>query len=295
MGIKKNNSFLFYWDIFKSSIVQFSKDNILTQSAALAFYTVFSLPPMLMIIFWAAGLMYEETTVRDAIFNEIGKVIGKSGSEQIMTTIEGLYLHKPSLIKTIIGGVTLLFTSSTVFIAMQEALNSIFKTKVKRSIGKSIWFVIKDRLLSIYMLIVFAFILVVSLVISSGINSSGRFVQEKIGYSMEWLIKTGFLILDVVFIAILFAIIFRYIPSIKIKWKDTWFGALLTAILFVIGKSIIIMFIGNSNIANLYQAAGGILVLMLWVYYISAIFLFGAVITYNRSKKLGRKITQSSS
>lgn len=279
--------FLFYWDILKKAISQFLSDNILTQSAALSYYTVFSLPPMLMIIFWASGLMYEENAVRSAVFEGIGNVIGESGSNQIMDTIEGLNLHKPSLIKTMFGGIFLLFTSSTVFIAMQDALNSIFKITLKQSLGESIWYVIKDRLLSVPMLVVFAFILVISLVVSSAINNSGKFIQEQFGYSMEWLIDTGFFVLDVSFIAVLFAIIFRYIPSVKIKWKDTWFGAFLTAILFVIGKSIIISFIGSSSIANLYQAAGSILVLMLWVYYTSAIFLFGAVVTHIRSIELG--------
>lgn len=255
MGDKINNLFLFYWGVLRDAISQFSKDNILTQSAALAYYTVFSLPPMLMIIFWASGLMYEENAVRSAVFEGIGNVIGESGSNQIMDTIEGLNLHKPSLIKTMFGGIFLLFTSSTVFIAMQDALNSIFKITLKQSLGESIWYVIKDRLLSIPMLVVFAFILVISLVVSSAINNSGKFIQEQFGYSMEWLIDTGFFVLDVSFIALLFAIIFRYIPSVKIKWKDTWFGAFLTAILFVIGKSIIISFIGSSSIANLYQAA----------------------------------------
>lgn len=293
MSVKKHNLFLFYWEIVKAAFTQFTRDNILTQSAALSYYTVFSLPPMLLIIFWAAGLMYEEAAVRSAVFNEIGSLIGRSGSDQILGTIEGMNWHKPSAIKSFIGIGMLLFTSSTVFIAMQEALNDIFKTTLKQSLGQSIWYLVKDRLLSIPMLIVFAFILVISLVISSVINRSGKFIQEYFGYSMEWLIDVGFFILDVSFIAVLFAIIFRYIPSIKIRWKDTWFGSLLTAILFIIGKSIIISFIGSSPVANLYQAAGSILVLMLWVYYTSAIFLFGAVVTYIRSKKLGYKIAQS--
>lgn len=289
MRDKIKSQFHFYWDILKKAIDQFLSDNILTQSAALAYYTVFSLPPMLMIVFWASGLMYEEDAVRSAVFQGIGDVIGKSGSGEIMETIEGLNLHKPSLIKTIIGGVVLLFTSSTVFIAMQDALNSIFKITLKQSLGKSIWYVIKDRLLSVPMLVVFAFILVISLVVSSAINNSGKFIQELLGYSMDWLINIAFFVLDVCFVAVLFAIIFRYIPSVKIKWKDTWFGAFLTAILFIIGKSIIISFIGSSSIANLYQAAGSILVLMLWVYYTSAIFLFGAVVAHIRSIELGGK------
>lgn len=282
--INKNNTFPFYWKIFKESISQFTSDNILTQSAALSYYTVFSLPPMLIVVFWAAGLMSEEFAVRVAIFDEIAGLVGKAGADQILQTIEGMHLESPSLIETIFGIGVLLFTSSTVLVAIQEALDGIFRVDLKRTLKESIWVVIRDRLLSILMLITFAFILADSLVISAGLTSLGKFLEPKIGYSMHYIINIALGLLDFIFITLLFAIIFRYFPSVKMKWKDTWFGALLTALLFFLGKSLIEVFIGNNEVANLYEAAGSILVLMLWVYYTSATFLFGAVITYNRSK-----------
>lgn len=284
MKINKNNLFSFYWKIFKESISQFASDNILTQSAALSYFTVFSLPPMLIVVFWAAGLMSEEFAVREAVFDEIGGLVGKTGSDQIQQTIEGMDLESPSLIKTMFGIGVLLFTSSTVFVAIQEALDGIFRVELKKTLKESIWHVIRDRLLSISMLIIFAFILTDSLVISAGFTSMGKLLEAKIGYSTVYIINIGLGLLDFMFMALLFAIIFRYFPSIKIKWKDTWFGALLTALLFYLGKSLIEVFIGSNKVANYYDAAGSILVLMLWVYYTSATFLFGAVITHNRSK-----------
>jgi len=284
MNTKKDKFFIVYWKIFKESVSQFVSDNILTQSAALSYYTVFSLPPMLIVVFWAAGLMSGESEVRLAIFAEIASLVGQVGSDQIEQTIEGMRLASPSLIETIIGIGVLLFTSSTVLVAIQEALEGIFRVQVQRTLKESIWFVIRDRLLSISMLMTFAFILSISLVISAGLSSLGKFIEAKIGHSMLYVIDIGLNILDFMFITLLFAMIFRYFPSVKIKWKDTWFGALLTTFLFFLGKSFLEEFIGGNKIANLYEAAGSILVLMLWVYYTSAIFLFGAVLTYNRSK-----------
>lgn len=280
----KKNVFSFYWKILKESISQFTSDNILTQSAALSYYTVFSLPPMLMVVFWVAGLISDDFAVRVAIFDEIDGVIGKIGADQIQQTIEGMRLESPNLIKTIFGIGVMLFTSSTVLVAIQEALDGIFRVVLKRTLKESIWFVIRDRLLSISMLTTFSFILTVSLVFSAGLTSLSKVIEANIGYSMNHIIDIGLELLDIMFITLLFAIIFRYFPSVKIKWKDTWFGAILTSLLFFLGKSLIETFIGNNEIANLYEAAGSILVLMLWVYYTSAIFLFGAVVTYNRSK-----------
>lgn len=284
MKTKKDNFFLFYGRVLKESVSQFVSDNILTQSAALSYYTVFSLPPMLIVVFWAAGLMADDLAIQGAIFDEIGGVVGNTGSDQIQQTIEGMRLASPTLLEGIVGVGVLLFTSSTVLVAMQEAMDGIFRVEVKRTLKESIWFVIRDRLLSISMLITFAFIAVISLVFSGGLTSIGIFLEEQLGYSMFNAVNIGLDVLDFMFTALLFAIIFRYFPSVKIKWRDTWFGAILTALLFFLGKSLIEKFIGGNQMANLYEAAGSVLVLMLWVYYSSAIFLFGAVITYNRSK-----------
>lgn len=286
---KKNSWYRDYFKITKDALGRFISNDTLTKSAALSFYTVFSLPPMLLIIFWTAGLVFEEESIRTAVFDELGELIGKEGSTQIMKSITNLKLQEPGFWKAFIGIAVVLFTSSTVFVAMQNALNSIFKIEIKRTAFQSILNLIHDRLVSLALLATIAFILTVSLVLSTLISSFGEIIEGWIGSYPQWFNLLDFVLLNIGMFTLLFAIMFRYLPDARIAWKETWFGALITALLFTVGKWLIAMLIGSSNAAGLYEAAGSLLVLMLWVYYASSIFLFGAILTDCRSKYLKEK------
>lgn len=295
MKVKKDSWFSIYFNIIKEAIGRFISEDTLTQSAALAYYTVFSLPPMLLIIFWTVGLMFDEEAIRIAVFEQLGELIGKDGAGQIMTSITNMKLQEPGFWKTIIGVGVVLFTSTTVFAAMQIALNRIFKVEIERSPMQSMLHMIRDRILSLSMLTTIAFILTVSLALSAFIYSTGEVVEGWIGYYAKWFTFLDFMLLNISMLTLLFAVMFRYLPDVQIAWRDTWFAAFITALLFVVGKWLIEMIIGNSNAATLYDAAGSILVLMLWVYYASSIFLFGAILTDCRSKYLkGRDEGQNS-
>lgn len=286
MDIKTHISFSFYWKVLKNAIIGFVNEGAFTQSAALAYYMVFSLPPMLLIIFWSAGLLYDEDLVREGIFDEFSKLIGENGSGQLMTTIEGLTSKKPTWWETTIGVGTLLFMVSTVYVTIQEALNKIFEIKITRSIAQGIWITLRDRFFSIAMLGIIALILTFSMVVSALIDAFAGNIENWIGDYAIWLRLFDNVLLNFIVLTLLFALMFRYIPDKRIKKSEIWFGALFTAILFIAGKSLIGIFIGNSQVANFYDAAGSILVLMLWVYYSSAIFLFGAIFTHSRTKLL---------
>lgn len=286
MNSKIRNSFSFYWKILKNSISRFISEDTFTQSAALAYYVVLSLPPMLLMIFWSVGLWYKESLIREAVFDEFGDLIGQDGANQLMNTIEGLSSNKPTWFAAIIGAVTLLFMVSTVFVTIKYELNRIFEVKVKRSFSRGIWMMLFDRFLSIAMLSIFAFILTLSMIISTLITSFGEMIKKWIGDYTTWLLLFNSILLNLIFLTLLFALSYRYMPDSRLKWRDTWFGAFFTAILFVIGKTFIAIFIGNSQVANFYEAAGSILVLMLWVYYTSAIYYFGATVTHFRAKLL---------
>lgn len=286
MGPMKTNPVKVYWDVLKEAVSRFISEDTFTQSAALSYYTVFSLPPMLFIIFWSAGLLFDEAAIRTAVFDELGKMIGSDGSDQLLSTIESIELQKPVWWKTLIGITTMLVTSSTVFIAMQSALNRIFEVEINRSLKQSLWVMIRDRILSLSILTIIAFIMAVSLVLTTTINQAGSALEVWLGEISDWLVFLDFILLNLAVLTVLFALMFRYLPDVQMKWSSTWFGAFFTAVLFLVGKSIIELFIGKSDVANLYDAAGSILVLMLWVYYTSAIFLFGATITHCRSIQL---------
>lgn len=288
MNTKKHTSLSFYWKVLKNSVVRFISEDVITQSAALAYYMVFSLPPMLIVIFWTAGLWYEEIRVREAVFDEFGVLIGKQGASQLMSTLEKLSATKPTVWAAIIGVGTLLFMASTVFVTMKQALNQIFEVKLVRSVKEGIGWMLLDRFLSIAMLCVIAIILTISMVVSAVITAFGEAIEKWLGDSTIWMLLFDHIVLRVIALTLIFAITYRYMPDARLKWKDTWFGAFFTAVLFLIGESLIEIFIGNSQVANFYDAAGGILVLMLWVYYSSAIFFFGAIATHSRSELLNK-------
>lgn len=273
----------FFFTILKESITKFLEDDLMTQAAALAYYTIFSLPPMLLIILFTATRFYDEITVKAAIFGEIEELIGHSSAEQLALTIDKLGFYDSSFWAASVGIGTLIFTSTTVFVTMQNALNQTFKVKAKPK-GYGILKMIKDRVLSFSILIGIAFILLVSLTINALISTFSNYLENAIGGLSMTLTAITSLILPLIIITFLFAMIFKYLPDAKVKWKDTWAGAFFTAICFTIGKYLIGFYIGNSQTANLYEAAGSIMVIMVWVFFASIIFLFGAVFTFVYAK-----------
>lgn len=279
-----NRIFSFYWKVLKNSVEKFVHEDTITTSAGIAFYMVFSLPPMLLVIFWISGFWYEEILVREAVFDEFGGLIGKQGADQLMNTLDKLSANKPTVLATVIGVGVLLFTASTVFVTVKKALNKIFEVTIKRTVKQGVLWVLLDRFLSIAMLCILAIILTLSMILNTLITAFNETIEKWLEDSKIWLVLFDHFVISLISLTLLFALTYRYLPDTRLKWKDTWFGAISTALLFIAGESLIEISIGNSQYANYYDAAGGLLILMLWVYYTSAIFLFGATITHFRAK-----------
>ena len=275
---------VFYLKVLKSSIVSFFEDGMFTHAAAISYYMIFSLPPMLLIILWTAAHFYKEVTVHDAIFQKMTALVGDKAAELILSTIEKLSIQKPTLLATIIGVAVLLFFATTVFEAMRSALNIVAKVEVPESLGLTLWLLMRARLMAFAMLGSISFLLLVSLVMDVLLSSLSHYVAQWIGGFSQLLFYFNVFVLDFIATTLIFALDFRFLPDIRIKWSDAFWGALLTATLFVIGKSLIALFISNNQVVDLYDAAGSILALMLWVYYAALIFLFGATFTFHRAK-----------
>ena len=276
---------LFYWKVLKESIRRFFNKNGLTQAAAVAYYMVFSWPSILLIILWTADRFYKEVAVREAIFTEIGGLVGEEGAHQLMATVERVNIQEPTWWATTLGVGILLFTATTVLVTMKGALNHIFEVDTTPTEREGFWEIVRDRVISFSLLITLSLILLVSLVVDALITTFGEFAAEWIGDKSVYMVVFDYPLVDIGATTVLYALFFRYLPDIRLQWKDIWFGAMVTAVFFVGGKDLIGLVIGESYAANLYEAAGSVLVLMLWVYYTSAIFLFGATFTYIRSKK----------
>jgi membrane protein len=281
-----NIKLTFYARVVKESAVRFFVDEMPMHAAAMSYYMVFSLPSMLLIVLWSSAQFYDERAVREAIFDRIGSLVGHDGATQIMDTLGKLSVERPTFWETALGIGVLLFFATSVFNAMHTAFNRVAVVASNDSLGRSIWKLLRIRFMALAMLISLSFILLVSMVIHTLIAVIGNLLLDWIGEAAIAIVAFDFILLELATTALLFALYFRYLPDIRLKWRDIWLGALLTAGFLLTGKSLIEFFIRTSTVADLYDAAGSILVLMLWVYYSAAILLFGAIFTFTRAKLL---------
>jgi membrane protein len=273
--------------LLKDSIISFINDDMLTQAAAISYYMVFSLPAMLLIVLWGAAQFYKEVAVHDAIFQKITSLLGEKAAEQIMSTIEKLSVQEPTWLATVVGIGVLLFFATTVYDSMRTALNIIAQVKTPDSVGLSIWMALRVRLIAFGLLLSLSFLLLVTLMLNVILSTLVHYLAQWIGAWSEYLLAFDVYFLDFTATVLLFSFYFRYLPDVRLKWSDAFFGALLTAVLFALGKGLIGMFISNNQVVDLYDAAGSLLALMLWVYYAAIIFLFGAIFTFQRVRNRG--------
>jgi membrane protein len=279
-----SNTLNFYLQVLKKSIVRFFDLDMPMHAAALSYYMVFSLPSMLLIILWTSARFYDEVAVREAIFAKIGSLVGHKGADEIMATLGKLSVEQPTFWASVLGLGILLFFATSVFDAMRTAFNKMISTTMDDSIGRSIWKLLRIRFIAFAMLVSISFILLVSMVVHTLIAWIGVYLGQWMGETAKFIVAFDFLLLELMTTVLLFGLYFRYLPDIRLKWRDIWLGAALTAGLLVMGKSLIAIFISNSTVADLYDAAGSILVMMLWVYYSAAILLLGATFTFTRAE-----------
>jgi membrane protein len=285
------DTFKFYWGVLKGAFNKFIETDSITQSAAISYYTIFSLPPMLLIVLKTTTQFYNEAEVKQTVLDEIGGLVGNDGAQQLLGTIDKMNIYQPNVWATALGIGVLLFTATTVFITMQNALNMIFEVKpAENTKGMGLLKMLRDRAISFALLVSISFILLVSLVVDALITALSEYLSRLVGDVSSLMLIFTALVLPIAIITLLFAMLFKFLPDAKLAWRDTWVGALVTAVLFSGGKYLIGIYIGSSSAASLYDAAGSVLVVMLWVYYASAIFLFGATFTYVRAKKLNGRV-----
>jgi membrane protein len=273
-------SFKKAWNITKETFNEFFDNKVMKLSAALAYYTIFSIPALLIIIIWVSDIFYGKQAVEGGVYGQIAGFVGKDAALQIQETIRNATLSSGSNFAAIVGVVTLIIGSTGVFTEMQDSINLIWHLKAKPYKGKGWLRLIINRLLSFSMVITLGFLLLVSLVINGVMdvflsNLALRFPDLQVYVVYIFNVVFTFLIT-----AFLFGIIFKLLPDARIKWKDIRAGAFTTAILFMGGRFLISFYLGHNNrITSAYGAAGSLLVILLWVYYSSIILYFGAVFT----------------
>lgn len=273
----------FYWKVLKASISKFADKGATTHASAMSFGMVFSFPPMLFIILWVAGRFQRDAEMRNALLAEIEKLVGEDGALQLMATVENVDASEPTRWATALALGVLVFAASSVLVSARTALNSIFEVQASEA---GLWTELRGRFVSSAMLFTLTTILLVSLVVEALIASLGAAVERWLGELSNYVLAFDYLLFDLIAITVLVAMFFRYLPDAHLRWKDIWAGAAVTAGLFSVGQYLIGFLIGESQAATFYDAAGSVLVLMLWVFYASAIFLFGASFTSARAELL---------
>jgi membrane protein len=271
--------------VLKESAQEFSKDKAPRLSAALAYYTLFSLAPLLVIVVAVAGLMFDQATAREKIIAGLGQVLGEEGQKGVVEMISSAgNKEKTGIVATVIGFLTLLFGASGVFGQLKDALNSIWDVPPKKEGG--VMTLIKDRFLSFTMVLGVGFLLLVSLVVSAAVTAFTDMMSARmLGGGVVAQVVT--FAVSVGIIAVLFAALFKYLPDKKIAWADVWAGAFFTSLLFNIGKLVIGYYLGRGSIGSSFGAAASLAILLVWLYYSGMIFFFGAEFTevWSRARK----------
>ena len=277
--------------LLKSTISACLKDNVQRMSAALAYYTIFSLAPLLVIAIAIAALVFGEDAARGEIVGEIQELVGQDGARAIQAMIQSAYHPGHSVVATIIGIVMLLLGATGAFSEVYDALNLIWR--VNQESSTAVRTIIKARFMSFGMILIIGFLLLVSLVVSAVLAGISKYASSFLPAPAPLLHFLDFLF-SLAVVTVLFAMIFKVLPEIKIRWGDVWAGATLTALLFTVGKFVIGFYIGKSVSASSYGAAGSLVVVVAWIYYSAFILYFGAEFTQVYAHQCGSRLEGTS-
>ncbi|WP_298732912.1 YihY/virulence factor BrkB family protein [uncultured Chitinophaga sp.] len=266
-----------FWTVLKQTFKGFGKDNVPKLSAALAYYTIFSLGPMMIVILFLADIFWGREAIQGRLYSQIQDLVGGKAAIQIQEVIKNASIDSSNTVTTVVGFVTLFIGATTVFSEIQESINIIWKLKVKPKQG-FLKFLI-SRLLSFSLVVGLAFLLLVSLLINAlmeGFMDRLKQLFPDVTISLFYVLNLGLTFLIIWF---LFAIIFKVLPDARIRWKDVMAGALFTALLFMAGKFLITFYIGRSDVGSAYGTAGSLVVLLLWIFFSSVVLYSGAEFT----------------
>jgi membrane protein len=282
MGSGRRSGLRATGELLRETASRWYDHNAFRLAASLAFYTLFSLAPLLVLAVALAGAFFGEQAVRGHVVDELRGLIGDESAVLVQRAIADASLRASSLQATVFGVLTLLFASTIVVSELQDALNTIWKARPDA--GWNVLALVKKRLLSLAIVAVVGFLLVVSLVATTVLNVLGAFVLDSVSAPLSLLRAANFAV-SFVGITVLFAAVYKVLPDVRISWRDVWVGAGVTSALFVIGKMAIGAYLGGTAIASTYGAAGSLATILVWVYYSALIVLFGAEFTYVWSRR----------
>lgn len=273
-------------ELLKNSAIAWQEDNAASMGAAVAFYTVFSIAPLLIIVIAVAGFVWGEDAVRGEIIRQLNGLVGRDGAAGVQELLKSADKPVQGITATLMSMVFLIIGSTTVFAELQGALDRIWRVPAATVTG--IWNTVRARLLSFGLVLGLAFLLLVSLVVSAALAA---FSQMTNGLLPSWEVVLQMLnmLVSVSIATVLFAMIYKFMPRAQVAWRDVWVGAMVTAILFEVGKVLIALYVGKSSTISSLTAAGSLVVVLIWVYYAAQVFLLGAEFTWMYANRYGSR------
>lgn len=275
------------WNLLTASVTAWIDDKSPRMGAALSFYTIFAMPPLFMIAVFIGSLVFNPATVRSDVFAEVGGLIGQKSAMAVESAMAARYETNSGLFASVVAIITLIVTATGLFIELQDALNTIWRVETKP--GHGLKGFVRNRLMSFAMVLGIAFLLLVSLIVSAALEAVSKYVNELFPALGIFSLLANDLVSFIV-ITVLFAMIFKVLPDVKIAWRDVWIGAAVTSLLFAAGKFLLGLYLGRSTTVSSYGAAGSMVLILLWVYYSAQILFFGAEITKVYTMQYGVRV-----
>lgn len=281
----------FYWEILKETFKDWNGSSATTDSASLAYYAIFSIPGLLIIIIWIAGNFFGESAIQGEISAQISQIMGEDAAKSIEEMIASALIDRQNIFMKVVGIFSLIFGATTIFFQLQKALNNLWE--VEGDPDKAFLRLIVDRANSLGMILVIGFLMMITMLLTSAISLLNNFITHQFGLETYRFMEVVNFSLGFVLVILIFAFMFKVLPDAKIGWKSVWAGALLTAVLFTIGKFLLSLYFQELKPTSAFGKAGTIILIMMWINYSCMLIFFGAEFTKVYSRKKGFKIEPS--
>ena len=281
----------FFWEVLKETFSEWNSSSASKDSASLAYYAIFSIPGLLIIIIWITGYFFGEEAIHGEISKQIGGIMGPEVSKSIESMIAGALIDKQNIIMKIVGIGSLVFGSTTLFFQLQHSLNSLWD--VQSAPKKALIKFLLDRANSLGMILILGFLLMITMILSSLISVFNKIITQYFGFETYLLVELVNFGIGFGFVMLLFAMMFKVLPDVEISWKPVWKGAFLTALLFTLGKFLLSLYFGTAKPTSAFGTAGTVILIMMWINYSCMLIFFGAEFTKVYAHKKGYKISPS--
>ena len=281
----------FFWETLKETFTEWNNSSATRDSASIAYYAIFSIPGLLIIIIWIAGNFFGQEAIQGQISAQINSVLGTEASKSIESMIASALIDKDNIIMKTVGVFALIFGGTTVFFQLQKSLNTLWD--IEAAPKKAIIKFILDRANSLGMILVIGFLLMITMVLSSAISLLNNYITYRLGLETYILMELVNYVIGFILVVLVFAFMFKVLPDVEISWKSVWLGAILTAVLFTLGKFLLSLYFAELKPTSVFGTAGTIVLIMMWINYSCMLVFFGAEFTKVYSVKKGYKIIPS--